>query len=552
MKKLVTSLSCFIVLNIYANNEVSNDIFSKNFKVTLEWLEDKPKSFAKDFYIIQYLKQNNISEQNATTAFEMARNKDGRIKKAYNDIVSTIPPEDLKCYRAKTEELLKQNDDRCLALGLTLNEAVYLTRTQLKSVISRIDNYPTLKNDLAVIAADNFDEELLKTNSHRFYRLFFSVGKTYRSKKFNKPLPSTFIEQISLDKDFNRFVKYIITNDNLDNLQKSLFLVKDNKEITHRTLFSLSLNALKYGYESLALDYLAKASKKAYFQMDKDKVKFWQYLITKNNDFLNEISKSWDNNIYSLYAKELLNIMPDNIVYQIDIPNTETSFNIYDQFEWIKILEDTKKSLDEKKLLKYQQLFTHKNTLPHYAFVLERFKKYRTQYFITPFEDVVNNYSTEEKVLIYSIARQESRFIPSAISPATAQGVMQIMPFLSKSIAEKHNESYNIYEQFKPEINIEYAKRHLRVLKKQFNNNPLFIAYAYNGGASYTKGQFEKGLFKNNGKYEPFFSMEMISYDETRRYGKKVLANYYIYNNHLNKENSIKLSSIFQSLTLQN
>ncbi len=29
-------------------------------------------------------------------------------------------------------------------------------------------------------------------------------------------------------------------------------------------------------------------------------------------------------------------------------------------------------------------------------------------------------------------------------------------------------------------------------------------------------------------------SIEQISYSETRKYGRKVLANYYIYNNHLN------------------
>ena len=42
--------------------------------------------------------------------------------------------------------------------------------------------------------------------------------------------------------------------------------------------------------------------------------------------------------------------------------------------------------------------------------------------------------------------------------------------------------------------------------------------------------------------------MEMISYNETKDYGKKVLTNYYIYNNYLNSENKISLSTILQSL----
>ena len=55
-------------------------------------------------------------------------------------------------------------------------------------------------------------------------------------------------------------------------------------------------------------------------------------------------------------------------------------------------------------------------------------------------------------------------------------------------------------------------------------------------------------VYDAENKYEPFLSMELISYAETREYGKKVLANYYIYNNYLNKENPISLSTIFQSL----
>ena len=125
---------------------------------------------------------------------------------------------------------------------------------------------------------------------------------------------------------------------------------------------------------------------------------------------------------------------------------------------------------------------------------------------------------------------------------------MQIMPFLSLDIAKRLKEDYNIYEQFIPQTNIRYGSFHLDSLMSQFDNNPLFIAYAYNGGAGYTRTQLKKGLFKEKNKYEPFLSMELISYAETREYGKKVLANYYIYNNYLNKENPISLSTIFQSL----
>lgn len=134
--------------------------------------------------------------------------------------------------------------------------------------------------------------------------------------------------------------------------------------------------------------------------------------------------------------------------------------------------------------------------MPHLAFVLERYNKSKIQYFITPYKDIIGKYNIYKQILLYSLARQESRFIPSSISVSSALGVMQIMPFLSLDISQKLNEDYNIYEQFVPKKNIEYASFHLDTLMTQFDNNPLFIAYAYNGGGGYTKGQLKKDYLK--------------------------------------------------------
>ncbi len=61
----------------------------------------------------------------------------------------------------------------------------------------------------------------------------------------------------------------------------------------------------------------------------------------------------------------------------------------------------------------------------------------------------------------------------------------------------------------------------------------------------------KNGLFSKDSKYkkfEPFLSMELLPYNETRKYGKKVLANYYIYKNHIDKENPVKLKALFEML----
>ena len=68
--------------------------------------------------------------------------------------------------------------------------------------------------------------------------------------------------------------------------------------------------------------------------------------------------------------------------------------------------------------------------------------------------------------------------------------------------------------------------------------HPLFIAYAYNGGMGFFKKYLLKNKFKK-GEYEPFLSMEMMTNNESREYGKKVLANYVMYKKILGEEISI-------------
>ncbi|MAD42391.1 MAG: lytic murein transglycosylase [Arcobacter sp.] len=550
MKKIIASLVCVIALNLNVNAEAVN-ITDKGFKVTLDWLDEKPQSYAKDFFIIQYLNQKNISEEDAQKAYDMSKAKTGRVKKVFTKRFSKIPNKDLRCYRAKPKELLNE-DSRCIALGLSIFDATTMSKENLKIAIDKIKDYPTLANDLKVFASDNPFNALINTNTSRFYRLFFNVGNSFRKDIINNILPESFIDKLSNEDIFNRFIAYVVHRDGFEKLQKSLFNIKNNNKITNQTFFSLALNAINHKEEAVALNYLNKAYSKSYFQSDKDRALFWIYLLTQNKTFLDQTGQSWDNNLYSLYAKELLDIEVENIYYDIDIPNTLSSYNTLDQFEWIEVEKDTKKNLDDEKLAKYTKLFTDASTLPHYAYVLERHSKYRKSYYIKPFRNVMKNYDINRQVLMYAIGRQESRFIPSAVSFATAQGVMQIMPFLSEQLAKDLKEPYNIYEQFLPEINLRFANKHLNTLEKQFDKNPLFIAYAYNGGPGYTRKQFKRGLFKNKNRFEPFMSMEQISYEETRKYGKKVLSNYYIYNNHLNKENKVTLSSIFQTLIWPN
>jgi len=548
MFKKTIWLSAICALSL--NASIENTSFLKNdFEVNLEWLEQKPKSYAKDFFIIQFLNKENISETEALKALEMARNKNGRVKKAFSKNFSTLDDYEYECYSSSLKELYKK-DDRCLALGITINEATKLSRKDLKKIISRINDYPTLKNDLEILLEKNRLKALENEHINRFYRLFFDTNSNFRLWNFNKPYSKEFLEKLSEHKKFPNFISLISMNNIYKTAQKSFLNLEASDKYDFKTSFTLAINAIKYEKEEIALNFLDVAYKKAYYKMDKDNVLFWQYKLSNNNKYLDELANSWDVNIYSIYAKEKLNKQIENIEFDVPLKQEVSNFNYVDQFEWIKVLDDVRKGVDEDKLNKYYNIFTDENTLPHYVYILQKFHRYKKQYFITPYEDVFNQFDLDSKALMYSIAKQESNFIPSAISYATAQGVMQIMPFLSEDLAKRKNDEYNIYHQFLPKTNIEYAKKHIDVLNKQFNNNILMVAYAYNGGAGYLRKQLKKDLFKNKYKYDPFFSMEFISYDQTKKYGKKVLGNYLIYYNHLNKEKNLTTTELLQKINL--
>jgi len=158
-----------------------------------------------------------------------------------------------------------------------------------------------------------------------------------------------------------------------------------------------------------------------------------------------------------------------------------------------------------------------------------------------PYKETFSQFSNDKQALLYALARQESLFIPTAISTSYALGIMQLMPFNVKAIAKELNQENEIsyLDMFDPAVNVPYAEYFTRPLIKEFNH-PLFISYAYNGGPGFTRRLLAKNyLFKKNNPLDPWYSMEMIPYEESRVYGKKVLANYVIYQKELGHALSI-------------
>ena len=513
-------------------------------ELTLKELEKSPKGHVRNFKIWQFM-DKDISPAEADAAYCLV---DGYDKKIFNryakKTLNKVVKEKYRCSHLKTQALLHETNATCLDQGFSLKSALKLNNQQRTKICKTLDNSNAQKSKLiALMNGKNLARETLKFGSKAYLEFFNTIGSANRQKLFNLKLPQKDINALAKDKRFARAIKYIVTDPKMNNMQESLLLLKP-QELSARSYFFLGLNALRFKATKKAMHYFEISQKKAYYQMDKDKALFWKYLASNKKEYLKKLTLSSDINIYTLYAKEKFKLEVNNYFSKQALADRSSLINLQDPYTWEEILEEIRHA-DKQGLKRLLKEYSSKDDDVLHAFIYTKALKYKTHNYIMPYKNATDELSGDDKALLYALARQESHFIPSAISRSYALGVMQMMPFLIKSLAKQKKESPSLDDMFNPYKNITYAKKHIRYLQKHLYH-PLFIAYAYNGGIGFTKRHLLGGTFRK-GSYEPFLSMELMANTESREYGKKVLANYVIYKKILKEE--VKITSLFQMLT---
>jgi len=79
-----------------------------------------------------------------------------------------------------------------------------------------------------------------------------------------------------------------------------------------------------------------------------------------------------------------------------------------------------------------------------------------------------------EPALVKAVIRAESDFVPYAVSPAGAQGLMQLMP--------KTARMHKVWRVWEPRQNVEGGVTHLRQLLDRYSGNVKLALAAYNAG----------------------------------------------------------------------
>jgi soluble lytic murein transglycosylase-like protein len=105
-----------------------------------------------------------------------------------------------------------------------------------------------------------------------------------------------------------------------------------------------------------------------------------------------------------------------------------------------------------------------------------------------------------DPMLVLAVIDVESKFQYGAVSPAGARGIMQILPYVAKSLVQKiglhqlsHTKSFRPEFLDDPVLNIKLGVYYLHDLKKSFRNLTHALT-AYNMGPTETKNRLENDL----------------------------------------------------------
>lgn len=146
-------------------------------------------------------------------------------------------------------------------------------------------------------------------------------------------------------------------------------------------------------------------------------------------------------------------------------------------------------------------------------------------------EEIINEQAAETQLpatLIYAIARQESAWESDARSSAGAMGLMQLLPATAKETASKAGIKHSKSDLFLPQHNIALGSRYIGELLQQFDNNRVPAIAAYNAGP----GRVNRWLKNSERQLAHDIWIEVIPFNETRKYVQNVLSYAVIYSHH--------------------
>ena len=135
-----------------------------------------------------------------------------------------------------------------------------------------------------------------------------------------------------------------------------------------------------------------------------------------------------------------------------------------------------------------------------------------------------------ERSIVYAIARQESAFNPSVVSPAQAYGLMQVTPDAARYVCKRHGATYDLGRlKNDSSYNATLGAAELGGLLEDYRGSYIMTFAAYNAGRGSVKKWIDRYGDPRDPKVDAVDWVELIPFSETRNYVQRIMENLQVY-----------------------
>ncbi len=135
-----------------------------------------------------------------------------------------------------------------------------------------------------------------------------------------------------------------------------------------------------------------------------------------------------------------------------------------------------------------------------------------------------------EKAIVFAIARQESAFNPTVVSPSNAYGLMQVTPPAAKYVTKKYGVAYDFAKlKGDPSYNTTLGAAELGGLIEDYRGSYILTFAGYNAGRGSVRKWLERYGDPRDPKVDAVDWVEQIPFAETRNYVQRIMENVQVY-----------------------
>ena len=146
---------------------------------------------------------------------------------------------------------------------------------------------------------------------------------------------------------------------------------------------------------------------------------------------------------------------------------------------------------------------------------------------IPPYKDIGPEV---EKAIVFAIARQESAFNPTVVSPAQAYGLMQVTAGAGKYVAKKYGTTFDLNKlKTDPSYNASFGAAELGGLIDDYRGSYIMTCAGYNAGRGSVRKWIERYGDPRDPKVDAVDWVEQIPFSETRNYVQRIMENVQVY-----------------------